>query len=215
MKPVLLTFDIFGTVIDWQTGLKADMQAAGRPLQPGEFEAVLAAQDHGEAGGFQPYRDITANSLVRVTGLEKTKADRIGQRIGRWPLFPEARDALRRLLRIVPCVAMTNSDRAHGEQAQDQLTFRLTDWLCAEEARVYKPDAAFWHAVRDRRGVPLGPQWWHVSAYADYDLRTAAGLGLTTVFVARPHSRRGPANHEVGDLAGLADLIEALVDGSA
>jgi len=48
-----------------------------------------------------------------------------------------------------------------------------------------------------------------VSAYADYDLRTARELGLTCVFVRRPHSRAGDADVTVPDLAALADLVEA------
>jgi FMN phosphatase YigB (HAD superfamily) len=103
---------------------------------------------------------------------------------------------------------MTNSDRAHGEQLQEQLGFPLTDWVCAEEVRVYKPSVAFWHAVAGRRGVTPGPHWWHVSAYADYDLQTAGRLGLTTVFVARPHARPGQADHQVADLGQLAALVE-------
>jgi hypothetical protein len=48
-----------------------------------------------------------------------------------------------------------------------------------------------------------------VSAYADYDLRTARELGLTCVLVRRPHSRPGDADVTVPDLAALADLVEA------
>lgn len=59
-----------------------------------------------------------------------------------------------------------------------------------------------------RRGVNPGPHWWHVSAYADYDLETAGRLGLTRVFVARPHARPGQADHQVPDLGQLAGLVE-------
>ena len=63
--------------------------------------------------------------------------------------------------------------------------------------------------VGARLAVPPGPRWWHVSAYADYDGEVAASLGLTTVFVDRPHARPGPATHRVADLAGLAALVGA------
>jgi FMN phosphatase YigB (HAD superfamily) len=87
-----------------------------------------------------------------------------------------------------------------------QLGFRLNDWPCAEETSRYKPDPEFWHAMADRRGISPGPEWWHVSAYADYDLAVANRLGLTTVFVARPHARRGLATHSVADLMELAAM---------
>lgn len=63
----------------------------------------------------------------------------------------------------------------------------------------------------ERLGVPPGPAWWHVSAYADYDLDPADMLGLTTFFVRRPHARPGRAENEVADLAGLADLLERIL----
>jgi FMN phosphatase YigB (HAD superfamily) len=53
-------------------------------------------------------------------------------------------------------------------------------------------------------GVPFGRDWWHVSAYADYDLVPARALGLTCVLVKRPHHRAGPADLVIEDLAELA-----------
>jgi hypothetical protein len=57
-------------------------------------------------------------------------------------------------------------------------------------------------------GRPFDRSWWHVSAYADYDLRTARELGLTCVFVQRPHSRSGAADVTVPDLTALAEIVE-------
>ncbi len=207
--PQLITFDVFGTVLDWRSGLESACAAAGRPLRPGEFDAIVDAQGRLERGAFRTYAEITRLSLVEVLGLDPAAAAAIGASVGRWPLYPDSAEALRRLMGLAPCAALTNSDRAHGEEAQRRLGFRLTDWLCAEEARLYKPDPEFWRAMSRRRGVALGPGWWHVSAYADYDLAAASDLGLTTVFVARPHARPGPATHTVRDLLDLAVMIGA------
>jgi FMN phosphatase YigB (HAD superfamily) len=105
---------------------------------------------------------------------------------------------------------MTNSDRDHGGETQARLGVRLSAWLCAEEVRCYKPDPRFWREAAARLGVAPGPRWWHVSAYAAYDLDVARRLGLTTVFVARPHARPGAATHAVRDLAELAALVERI-----
>ena len=202
--PALLTFDIFGTVLDWRTGLARDCAAAGRPLAPGDFDRIIDRQGALEHEAFASYAEITRRSLVDVLGLDDAAAARIGASAGHWPLYADSADALRALERIAPCMATTNSDRAHGDQVLAQLGFRLSDWLCAEDTRVYKPDPAFWHVAAARRGIALGPDWWHVSAYADYDLAVANQLGLTTVFVMRPHARSGPATLTVADLAELA-----------
>ena len=198
MKPSLLTFDIFGTVLDWRAGLGDH-----------DFDRLVDVQGELEQGRFRPYAEIVAESLVRVRRIDVVSAARMGAEVGTWPLFPDSREALRRMQRTAMLAATTNSDRAHGEQVQAQLGFRFDAWICAEEVRAYKPDRRIWEAASRKLGKPFDRSWWHVSAYADYDLRTARELGLTCVFVRRPHSRPGPSDVTVPDLAALADLVEA------
>jgi len=208
MRPSLLTFDIFGTVLDWRTGLREAIEAAGSPFDEEAFDRVIDAQARMESGPFRPYAEIVAESLVEVLDLDRAAARDIGRSAGTWPLYPDSRDALRRLRAIAPCAATTNSDREHGAQVEASLGFRLDAWICAEDVGVYKPDARVWHAASARTGVPPGASWWHASAYGDYDLATARGLGLTCVYVARPHARPGAAELAVPDLASLAELLE-------
>lgn len=206
VPPTLFTFDIFGTVVDWRAGLRRDLAPYGFELSDDDFDAVIDDQGVAESGSFRPYREIVAGSLVRVLGVPGPAAAAIGDQAGNWPLYPDSRRALEQLLEIAPCVATTNSDHAHGKQVQDQLGFPLSGWTCAEETRIYKPAEEFWRCVSQSRSVPFTPHWWHISAYADYDLETAGRLGLTRVFVRRPHSRPGPADITVTDLSELAHL---------
>jgi len=209
MPPGLLTFDVFGTVLDWRRGLQQSLRRHGAGLAPADFDRVIDIQADLESGTFRPYASIIASSLVRALGIPLDTARAIGDEAGTWPLYPDSREALMRLRRIAPCVASTNSDQLHGRQVQRELGFDLDGWICAEEVRCYKPDPAFWHQVSSRRGFPFGAGWWHVSAYADYDLDTARRLGLTSIFVSRPHARPGPADLRVRDLADLADRLSA------
>ena len=119
MPPALVTIDIFGSVIDWREGLRADLAALGIPLDDRLFEEILADQERAEKSlVFQKYAEITAWSLARRLGVPPPEALAIGRRVGTWPLFPDAREALRAMLLKVPCVAMTNSDKAHGKQVE-------------------------------------------------------------------------------------------------
>jgi 2-haloacid dehalogenase len=209
--PRLLTFDVFGTIIDWRRGLREALAGLGVALDDAAFDRVMDRQGELEQDGpFRTYREITRRSLVDVLGLDPAAADEVGAGVGTWPAYPDSPEALRRLMALAPCVATTNSDRAHGEQAQERLGFRLSRWICAEDVGCYKPAPRVWREAAARLGVELGASWWHVSAYADYDLAVAAGLGLTTVYVARPHARPGPAALRVSDLAELATRVAAL-----
>jgi 2-haloacid dehalogenase len=201
MSIVLLTFDIFGTVLDWRRGLR---DALGGRLDDVAFDRIIDRQGELEQERFRPYAEIVALSLVDELGLPRAEAERIGATAGTWPLFPDSAAALRRIRAVARCAALTNSDPAHRPQIEAQLGFALDGWICAGEVGKYKPDPRMWRAAAELMGVDPGPRWWHVSAYADYDLRTAQSLGLTRVFVRRPHMRPGPSDLEVSDLTGLA-----------
>ncbi len=209
-RPSLLTFDIFGTVLDWRLGMRRAVEEAGGAWDDGSFDRIIDAQARAEGGAFQRYAEITADSLWEVASLPATAAHAIGASVGSWPPYPDSAEGLRRLMAVAPCAAMTNSDRQHGDQAQAGLGLRLSAWICAEESRYYKPSPEVWRYVSRKVGVDFGPAWWHVSAYADYDLATAQTLGLTCVFVERPHARPGAADLRVRDLVELAELVERL-----
>jgi FMN phosphatase YigB (HAD superfamily) len=113
MKPALFTFDIFGTVVDWRYGLEQSLARRGRSLSVADFDRVMDAQGRDEQAQFLPYREITARSLVSELELGRVEAEEIGIELGAWPPFADAAPGLTALLKLAPCVAMTNSDRAH------------------------------------------------------------------------------------------------------
>jgi 2-haloacid dehalogenase len=211
--PRLLTFDLFGTVVDWRSGLRQACAARGFPMGDAAFEPVIDAQGADEQEAFRPYVEIVERSLVRVLGMPQPDARAIGEAAGTWPVFGDAPAALERLLKFAPCAATTNSDLRHRAPIESQLGVRLEPWICAEEVGAYKPDVRIWQAAAARTGVAPGRDWWHVSAYADYDLATARHLGLTCVLVRRPHHRRGTpdlVDLEVLDLGALASVCASL-----
>ena len=89
MSIALMTFDIFGTVLDWRAGLE-------RELGELDFDAVVDRQAELESEQFRSYTEIVAQSLVDEVGLSESEAARIGANAGQWPLFPDSADALRR-----------------------------------------------------------------------------------------------------------------------
>jgi 2-haloalkanoic acid dehalogenase type II len=214
-RPALFSFDIFGTVVDWRAGLRRDLARSGVALDDAMFDAIVDAQGKDEQAAFRPYAEITARSLIAVCGLRAHVARAIGDGVGTWPVYADAPAALARLARVAPLAALTNSDRAHRADVEAQLGLSLTHWVCAEEVGAYKPDRRMWDALATHlapSGIAPGAAWWHVSAYADYDLAAARPFGLTCVFVERPHARRGApelADVVVRDLAALAESIAA------
>ena len=213
-RPALLTFDIFGTVVDWRRGLVDACVAVGgveRDRAAAAFDAMVDAQGRLEqAMPGRRYRSIVAEAASVVLGIDSPLADAVAATVGRWPPYPDSAAALARLARVAPLVALTNSDADQGAEVRAALgSVPWHRWMCAEETGIYKPDPRAWEACRAATNVAFGDAWWHVSAYADYDLDEARRRGLTTVYVERPHRRAGTARHVVPDLAALADLLEA------
>src|SRR5262245_66629948 len=92
--PRLITFDIFGTVLDWRSGLERACAAAGRPLVAGEFDRIVDLQAEIEHQQFLTYTEITRRSLVRAIGLEDERAAEVAKEVGRWPLEAYSRPAV-------------------------------------------------------------------------------------------------------------------------
>src|SRR4051812_15663263 len=157
MSIALVTFDIFGTVLDWRRGLR---EALGTALTDDQFDRIVDRQGELERE-FRPYVEIVARSLVDVLGIAADRAKAIGLGAGSWPLFADSADALRRLRAKAPCAAITNSDFAHRKGIEAQLGFSLDGWICAEQERRYKPDLGMWEAAGKRLGVAPGRSWWH------------------------------------------------------
>src|SRR5262245_20253634 len=107
--PELFTFDIFGTVVDWRAGLAEALLERGYGIEESRFEDVIDVQARLETASYRTYSEITAESLVRVVGLGAKDARSVARDVGTRPLFADSRDGLRRLSRLAPCVAMTNS----------------------------------------------------------------------------------------------------------
>src|SRR4051812_7891931 len=99
MSIALVTFDIFGTVLDWRRGLR---QALDGRLSDEEFDRIVDRQGALERD-FQPYAEIVARSLLDELNIPAERARSIGLAAGSWPLFPDSADALRRLRTLAPC----------------------------------------------------------------------------------------------------------------
>jgi 2-haloacid dehalogenase len=208
LRPELLTFDIFGTVVDWRAGFVQALADEGHPDGLEVFDTVMDWQiDAEQSDPERPYTSILAESLTATVGMGSVAAARVASTMTHWPVFPDSPPGMASLLHHVRCVAMTNSDREHCPSVQQALGVRMSDWVCAEDAGCYKPDIGMWRHTASRTGVDFGPHWWHVSAYADYDLGPASSLGLTCVLVRRSHCRPGPGDVDVPDLLALAAFV--------
>jgi len=195
-----LTFDCYGTLIDWERGILNALQPvlAPRGVETGEEELLELYAGHEaelEAGPYRPYREVVAASLHRLAadlGQEVTddEAALFADAVGNWPAFPDTAAALRHLQERFRLGVITNCDRDLFARSNLRLGVTL-DWIVtAEDAEAYKPSLAPFELAFATLDVPR-ERILHVAQSLFHDHVPAKELGLTTVWVDRRHDREG------------------------
>lgn len=211
-----LSFDCYGTLVDWRGGLLAAVGAC-QVLPGASWDADLFL-DHRleeearlEAGPWRPYREIVALSVraaLARQGLElpASQAAQVAESIGSWPAFADTRAALKVLGTGRHLAIVSNVDRIDIEATVVALGVAFKDVVTAEDVRSYKPAPAHLVEVGRRLGTPRGNHL-HVAQSLFHDIRPGAALGLDTAWINRlgeelPQDAR-PTFH-CPDLATLA-----------
>jgi 2-haloacid dehalogenase len=195
-----LTFDCYGTLIDWEKGISNGLRAILEPhgVRPGDDELLEAyAREEAalEAGPYLRYRDVltqAARGVASRFGVTPTDAETaaFGGSVGDWPAFPDTADALKRLSGRFRLGVITNCDDDLFAASIPRLGVSF-DWIVtAQQVGSYKPshrnfDAAF--AVID---VPR-QRILHVAQSLYHDHVPARALGLATAWIDRRRDKAG------------------------
>jgi 2-haloalkanoic acid dehalogenase type II len=193
-----LTFDCFGTLIDWEAGIRRALADEGAldaiaPRWTEFLEWREKKEAEWQALPYRHYREIFSISLreafVNFGGnLDEPTALRIADSLPRWPPFPDTVSALRRLGSAYPLLILSNVDRAPLSGVVDRLGVPFAELVTAEDVRSYKPAATHFHEARKRLGTRATGQL-HVAASAFHDLQPAQALGIPCVWVNRKGGR--------------------------
>jgi 2-haloacid dehalogenase len=219
-----MTFDCYGTLIDWETGILTALRPIVGPSGGDDalLEAFGRAESAVEAGPYRRYRDIL-EEVARMVAAERgvvpdpAAVATFGGSVVAWPAFPDSADALARLHRRFRLGVITNCDDDLFAASARRLETDF-DWVVtAQQAGSYKPSERNFHLAFERLGLPR-ERILHVAQSLFHDHVPAKRLGLTTVWVDRRHGRSGsgatmPAaatpDLTVPDMATLAGIATA------
>lgn len=207
-----LTFDCYGTLIDWEAGLLAGLHAAldgaaGAPL-PDDEDLLLRYARHEaalEAGPYLRYREVLARGLRGVAAelgvpVMDDAAATFGGSVADWPAFPDSAAALARLATRFRLGVLTNCDDDLFAASNERLGVRF-DWIVtAQQVGSYKPTDANFEALFARVKVPR-ERILHVAQSLYHDHVPANRLGLSSVWIDRRHDRPGAGATPVADAA--------------
>lgn len=201
----VLTFDTYGTLIDWEAGLVAALRTAlgdaAGSLDDDELLARFAAFEHEAETPGTSYRDVLAACLRDVAAqlgatVSAEQRATFGGSVADWPPFADSGEALQRLQTRFAIVTITNCDDDLLAASERRLGIDFDAVITAQQVGRYKPDTAGFHVAHERIERDLGTpreRILHVAQSLFHDHVPAKSLGMQTVWIDRRDGRTGGA----------------------
>jgi len=196
----LLTFDCYGTLINWEEGilrcLHRILASHGKDTDDatilqlyGDFEA------RAEQGEYRRYREVL-QSVVRQFGVNlgfaptDEEGRSLPESLKEWKPWPDTVTALRELHGRYRLAIISNVDDDLFATTEPQLGMEFDQIITAQQAGAYKPSSRIFELALSRVAIPVH-RILHVGQSLYHDVLPAQSLGLATVWVNRPSSRTG------------------------
>jgi 2-haloacid dehalogenase len=214
------TFDVYGTLVDWNGGMVAELAR----LWPDADTQELLHRYHEieprvELEGSLAYREVlrqTLTLLAESEGLELSAEEEsvLGDSLPGWPVFPEVPPALAELRgrgwRLVP---LSNTDADLLAASLEAIGVPFDGAIVAGEIGSYKPAHGHWRAFAERF-QPVPGRQVHVAASLFHDIAPAQELGIPAVWINRLEETSDlPRKAELPDLSDLPDTLDRIVPG--
>jgi len=221
----IITFDCYGTLIDWETGILGAM----RPILSAHHAHLTDAdilrtygeiEAEEESGSYQPYKEILT-AVIRGFGIRlgfvpsEEEEQSLPNSLANWKPFPDTVAVLRRLKQKFKLGILSNIDDDLFSATAPQLEIEFDYVVTASQARAYKPSLEIFRLAQKRIGLP-SQQWLHAGQSIYHDVIPARSMGIATVWVNRPSPlpNSGAAKPAQGkpdiEVASLKELDELL-----
>ena len=224
-----LTFDCYGTLIDWETGITTALAPLTDQVEGLTRDDILQAHAHHEsaAQAWSPakrYSDLLAIVYKRLAeewevAVTWDECVAYGQSVGEWPAFSDSHDALTYLKQHYQIYVLTNTDNASFAGSNALLGVHFDGIYTAEDIGSYKPanrNFDYMFEMLDRQGIAK-TQILHTAESMFHDHGPANKHGLANCWIHRRHDKEGfGATMNPGDLptydfrfTSMAELVLA------
>ena len=217
----ILTFDCYGTLIDWESGLARWFEEAaaadGVAVAPSAAVAAYSEIEPDiEAREYRSYREVLAATALRVAKrlnwpLAPERARSLAESLPSWRPFPDTNPGLERLAAAgyrLGILSNVDDDLLSGTLSH--LTVRFDLFVTAQQVHSYKPALRHFEKARERIGKN---RWLHVAQSQFHDIVPAFGLGIPVAWINRKGQPAHPTSipdMEVKTIGGLADRLDRL-----
>lgn len=215
-----VTFDCYGTLVDWLSGMRTALESVG--IEGEDREELLAVYQVQEmvvkAHGWKTYRDILEIGLGQasdITGVQMKPGDAatVAEAWGEWPVYPDVMDAMQALRdQGWKPVILTDGDDAFWDRTKLKLTFDFDKVITSNGAGGFKPDLAPYH--RFSAEIDDSDVWVHTANSWIHDILPTARLGLPSIWLDRDRTGHpdGLADRHIYDATSLPAALADLMD---
>ena len=206
----IITFDCYGTLIDWENGIRRAFSAAGL-----DADAALAAyaqiEPVVERETYRRYRDVltaTAHQVAEQLGTPVEQPSFLAESLPSWTPFDDTNAALERLKAAgirLGILSNTDDDLIAATRKHFTVPFDLV--ITAQQVLSYKPGEAHFRTAREAIG---DARWLHAAQSNFHDIVPANALRIDTAWINRhgePARPGGKPKYEYRNLTQLADAM--------
>jgi len=212
-----LTFDCYGTLIDWDAGLWSVFHEVFPSLDEKRrremFDAYVRLEAEIESGPYKPYRAVMAETLQKVAAqfgqeLSTNQSNRLAECLPNWPPFADTNDALRRLKKRFRLGILSNIDRDLFTGTARLLAVNFDFLVTAEDVKSYKPADGHFNRLLEKHAGKN--EVIHVGQSPYHDGLLAAKFGIPFVWINRYNDLNQTTATPVAEFKNLQLLADSL-----
>ncbi len=214
-----VTFDVYGALIDWETGIyeafAKEAERDGITLDRAELLALFHEISREiEAGSYELYAEVLRRTALEIAkrlewDLEPSRSGFLPDSVQRWRPFKETNTQLQKLAKKYKLGLLSNIDDKLLGQTRRHIPIDFDLVLTAQQVRSYKPEAAHFTECARRIGGKKG--WVHVASSHHHDVEPCLKARVPVVWVNRAKEKLEPSQRkptaEVHTLREAAKLL--------
>ena len=210
-----LTFDCYGTLVDWRTGLTRSLRGLFGSPADGRmdelFAAYLETEAEVEAEPYRSYPEVLRQVAGRLAErfsfqLPAERADDLARSLPDWPLFADTNEALVSLKQRFRLGILSNIDRDLFAQTARRLDVAFDFVVTAEDVRSYKPGHAHFERLLSEHAEP--ERVVHVAQSLFHDGVPTGELGIAYVWINRYNDVNTARVQPLGEYADLKSFAK-------
>jgi 2-haloacid dehalogenase/putative hydrolase of the HAD superfamily len=218
-KPTFITFDVYGTLIDWETGIfeafEREADRDGFTIDKDELMTLFHEVEREiQAGSYELYAEVLRRTAVEISRrlkwqLEPSRSGFLPHSVQGWKPFRETKPALEKLGKKYKLGLLSNIDDKLLGQTRRHIPLDFDLVVTAQQVRSYKPDPAHFTECARRIGGKKG--WVHVASSYRHDVEPCLKARVPVIWVNRKKEKLESSQRKpTAEVPNLREAVKLL-----